>query len=396
MSARQRIAESLARECQAARRDARRTGRSDTYAQVCENVQEGFHRGHLKLSDISIRGLFEALVPDGREAVRLLEPGRPVGLFETDAVKTGDFTNILLHALSGEVLRIHDNVDLIWSGITTTVNTNLERERIPGIGGLGDAAELVNESDPYPIVGEAAEYVDTPITQKRGFIVPITKEAIFFDRTNLVQARAQQAAEWMAINKEKRVISVAVGATNNWNYNGTAYNTYQTGGGSELFDNTVTSNAFVSWKNIRAADRKFADLTDPITGEPIQIGNSRVIVCDPEIAMDVRRVVGATEIREQQSSDPDSRTNITLSANPVSGISVLVSPHVGDLAADANEWFYGDPMRAFRYFQNWGITTDTAGRGSSLDFHNDIVVQYKVSERAVAGVENPRYMMKNT
>ena len=35
----------------------------------------------------------------------------------------------------------------------------------------------------------------TPQTAKRGFIVPVTKEAIFFDRTNLVLQRAAEVGD---------------------------------------------------------------------------------------------------------------------------------------------------------------------------------------------------------
>ena len=39
---------------------------------------------------------------------------------------------------------------------------------------------------PYPHLGFGEDYIETPSTTKRGFIVPVTKEAIFFDRTHLV------------------------------------------------------------------------------------------------------------------------------------------------------------------------------------------------------------------
>ena len=39
-------------------------------------------------------------------------------------------------------------------------------------------------------LGFGEDYIETPSTTKRGFIVPVTKEAIFFDRTHLVLSRA--------------------------------------------------------------------------------------------------------------------------------------------------------------------------------------------------------------
>ena len=39
---------------------------------------------------------------------------------------------------------------------------------------------------PYPNVGLNEDYIETPSTTKHGFIVPVTREAIFFDRTHLI------------------------------------------------------------------------------------------------------------------------------------------------------------------------------------------------------------------
>ena len=81
---------------------------------------------------------------------------------------------------------------------------------------------------PYPHLGFGEDYIETPSTTKRGFIVPVTKEAIFFDRTHLVLSRAAEVGEVLGLNKEKRLIDLVIGATNNYKWKGTTYNTYQT------------------------------------------------------------------------------------------------------------------------------------------------------------------------
>ena len=52
-----------------------------------------------------------------------------------------------------------------------------------GIGGVGDKAEIVKEGEPYPMVGVNEEFVDTPATVRRGYIVPVTKDIVIADRT---------------------------------------------------------------------------------------------------------------------------------------------------------------------------------------------------------------------
>ena len=81
---------------------------------------------------------------------------------------------------------------------------------------------------PYPHLGFGEDYIETPSTTKRGFIVPVTKEAIFFDRTHLVLSRAAEVGEMLGLNKEKRLIDLVIGVTNNYKWKGTTYNTYQT------------------------------------------------------------------------------------------------------------------------------------------------------------------------
>ena len=64
---------------------------------------------------------------------------------------------------------------------------------------------------PYPSLGLGEDYIDTPSTTKRGFIVPVTKEAIFFDRTHLILQRAAEVGEVLGLNKEKRLIDLLIG-----------------------------------------------------------------------------------------------------------------------------------------------------------------------------------------
>jgi hypothetical protein len=69
---------------------------------------------------------------------------------------------------------------------------------------------------PYPNVGLNEDYIETPSTTKHGFIVPVTREAIFFDRTHLILQRAAEVGEVLGLNKEKRLLDLALGLTNNY------------------------------------------------------------------------------------------------------------------------------------------------------------------------------------
>ena len=69
--------------------------------------------------------------------------------------------------------------------------------------------------------------------------MPVTKEAIFFDRTNLVLGRAAEVGEVLGLNKEKRLIDLVIGETNNYKWKGASYDTYQS---STPWINVLTGN----------------------------------------------------------------------------------------------------------------------------------------------------------
>ena len=106
------------------------------------------------------------------------------------------------------------------SKLVSTIPTRLDGEKIPGIGRIGDEAAEVRPGMPYPSVGLGEDYIETPSTTKRGFIVPVTREAIFFDRTHLILQRAAEVGEILGLNKEKRLLDLVLGATNNYSGRG--------------------------------------------------------------------------------------------------------------------------------------------------------------------------------
>ena len=184
------------------------------------------------------------------------------------------------------------------SRLVDTIPTRLDGERIPGIGRISDEVAEVRPGMPYPSLGFAEDYIDTPQTTKRGFIVPVTKEAIFFDRTHLILQRAAEVGEVLGLNKEKRLLDLLIGATNNYKWKGTAYNTYSsTGTGVAPDGNWINqmTEELVDWTDVDAAEQLFADILDPNTGEPVLIQATTVLVM-PAYRHAAHRIFNAAEI----------------------------------------------------------------------------------------------------
>jgi hypothetical protein len=381
-------------------RELKRRYDLDGADQTVRHLTEALGAGDLHAEDFSIRDLAEALVPDGREWVRLLDPraGGGVSVLESaDSVDVTAFLNVTGQVIYAKILEGFAQDAFVASKLVQTVPTRLDGEKIPGVSRVADEIDEVAPGMPYPHLGFGEDYVETPSTAKRGFIVPVTKETIFFDRTHLVLSRAAEVGEVLGLNKEKRILDCVLGVTNNYKANGAEYNTYYASGGP--WKNVLASNELVDWTDVDAAEQLFAEILDPHTGEPVLVRGTTVLVM-PAYRHAAHRVFNAAEVTYAASGAPST----TSYANPLGNYRVHESRLAyrrvvasGVSAADAKKWwFVGDFRKAFAYMENWPITVTQAPLGSEAEFTSDIVLRFKASERGAAAVLNPRYVVKCT
>lgn len=380
-------------------RELKRRYELDGPRQTIAHLTEALEQGHLRPEDFSIRDLAEGLVPDGHEWVRLMDP-RSTGsvhvLEAGEGVDVTAFLNVTGQVIYSKIMDAYTQEAFVVSKLVETVPTRLDGEKIPGVAGLAAEDAPIHPGMPYPSVGFGEDYIETPSTTKRGYIVPVTKEAIFFDRTHLVLTRAAEVGELLGLNKEKRLVDLVIGVTNNYKSQGTAYDTYQA---SAPWVNVLAANELVDWTSVDAAEQLFADMLDPHTGEPVLLSANTVLVM-PAYKHAAHRVLGALEVR----FNPGGAATTTLAANPLSNYQVADSRLAyrrivasGQSAVDAKKWwFLGDFKKAFAYMENWPITVTQSAAGSEADFSQDVVVRFKASERGAAAVLNPRFVVKNT
>jgi hypothetical protein len=340
-------------------RELRRRYELDGAQQTVQHLSEALRQKHLRADDFSLRDLAEALVPDGREWVSTLDPRRGgVSLLESgDGIDLTAFSHITGQVIYSKIMEGMQNEEFVASKMVETIPTRMDGEKIPGVGALGDVAQVVEPGMPYPSVGFGEDWIETPSTTKRGFIVPVTREAVFFDRTNLVLRNASQVGEALGLNKEKRILDVMIGAV----------------------------------------EQVFADLTDPNTGEPILIRGNTLLV-PSSLKATAMQIVNATQLR---FGDITSGTGTqTVALNPVSSYQIessrLLKARLTAASIATTTWFAGDFRRAFAYMENWPITVTQSPANSDEDFNKDIVVRFKASERGAAAVIEPRAVVKST
>lgn len=360
-----------------------------------EHRKQGFH-------NLSFKTIFESIVKDGREMVASWNPSygpdSGAGLVEAaGAITTSDFSNITGQIVYNELIRPLTPEDYPFQSMIRTQSTPFDGEKIAGIAGLGDVAEIVPERQEFPLVGVTEDFIETPSTKKRGLRVALTKEALFFDRTSQLLSQASDVGKSLIINKEKRAIDCIIDentTAHRYKWRGTTYASYQT---TTPWDNVTASNALLDWTDVDAADQTFNSIVDPNTGEPVVVmGNT--LICAKGLEQTALRIRNATEITVVTPGYAVSANpNETRAPNPFGGKFNVVSSRLfaSRLATDT-DWFYGDPSEYARYMENWPITVSVQGAGSDDEHKRDIITSYRGSERGAYSVTQPRVMQKST
>lgn len=369
-----------------------REGRTNEFVNHCSAMfsDGGFDKGRF-----SIRRLFEAMVPDGHEMVQSYFGDSSGGFRElqeaAQVVNTSLFSTIQGQFLYNAVLDAYRMPELIGDRLVRTMDSIEVSERIPGVTAIGDQVEIIREGDPYARALTSERWVDTPDTIKRGLMIELTKESVFFDKTNKILQEASSVGRYIAINRERRILDVVLGIATVYRRNGRAAEaTYQS-------DNTSASNPLVDYTSLDAADTKFMALTDPDTGDPI-VTTPNTLIVPPALRNTAMRIVNATMTNyNTNNSAGTGNTETRLAGGSLNQpVSIECNQYVRERSSSDTSWYYGDPREAFVYMQNWPLTVDDEGANGPEAFERDIVARYKASERGAAGVKERLYSLKGT
>jgi len=394
-------------------RELARRVKLDGLENTGRHLSEALSEGHIKPEDFSLKAMAESLIVDSHgdsvgpsimsEYFDPHGPKKSLAMLESaGSVSTDAFSNITGQIIYNKLLDSYQSEAFVFSNMIPTIQTQLDGEKIAGISDIGDQAQVVAENGTYPLAGVGEDYIETPRTIKRGVVVPVSREAVFFDRTGLMLARASKVGEALGVNKEKRAIDCVIDqntTAHRYKWRGTTYATYATSGGHGIV-NKKTSNELFDWTDIDGAEQLFANMTDPNTGEPIMVMADTVIVT-PQKFNAAAMVLRATNIALQAGGFAVTgnlyRTdtpNVVGAAGGFSNSYNLMTSRLlpTRLAAD-NDWFLGNVAKGFAYKQNWGITVTQAPTNSEAEFTNDIMFRFKASERGAFATLDPRMMV---
>ena len=364
-----------------------------------DDLKEGFDKKQVNPRDFSLRKLFEEFVKDGSEVVNSWSGGTNSGvkLYEAGSeVNTAAFSNITQQVLSAMAIEGLTPEAMPFSALIPTFSTRFNGEKLPGVGDLGDVGAAVPEGRPYPNAGVGQNWVESPTTTKRGVIVPVTKEAIFFDQTGMVLEKCRGVGEALAIGKEKRAIDCVIDenvTTHRYKWRGTAYATYQT---STPWDNVSASSTLEDYTDINNVIQTFNGILDPMTGEPV-VAQPTHLICAQETEWTAKRILNATALSIQIGGYPTSgNISKTTFGNLVPQLTLLSTALVAARMATDTSWYVGNPAKAFVFMENWPITVAQAPMNSELEFTSDIAFRFRASEMGAYFVREPRQMVKAT
>lgn len=317
-----------------------------------------------------------------------------------EGVDVSAFSNITGQILYTKILQGWTESTVIADQLVELVKTQFDGEKFPFLGEITEEGSVVRPGNPYPEAQFGEHWITSPAGDKRGEIVSLTREMVFFDRTGQALKRANGVGARLGTNKKKRIYDVVTGQVNNYSLNGTGYNTYNTSGG---WINKQASTALVDFTSIENAYVLKANILSPDTGNPIDIQLKQLIVM-PYKAFTARRILNATRVETvypefASTSDPAPGNVKTESASPIPDSLQLIVDDLlyqrilanGTSASNAKKWwFIGDFQKAFAYSENWPFQVVQAPPNSIKEFEQDIIVRVKASERGVAWVQEPR------
>lgn len=370
-------------------------------------LREAVQSGYIRTNDFSVREAALHLVTDrhghpaGHEFVAGMGPGGGLDLMEAgESVKTAAFSNISGQLLITRLMNAFAGPEFVWPRLVETVPTMLSGEKIPNIGDQSDDNEVVGEGKPYPEVGLVEDWITTPETVKKGKIMSITRESIFFDRTGVLMQRADQIGRTLGINQEKEVIDEVLGVTNSHKRKDVAIDTYGNDSGTHSWDNLAASNALVTWVDVNDALLLLAAMLDPNSGEPIMVLPTTIITSQ-SLAATAKQILNATFVRTSANADANTLTQNLQGPTPIDTnydhvTSAYIDARITAGSLNLTDWFIGAPRSAFWYMENWGIEVERQGAEGQLNFERDVVARVKVSKRGVVTTAEPRHMVKST
>lgn len=323
--------------------------------------------------EISLRELAEACGAEMSIRHNTIEFREEVGSKAFSVITSALINKMVIKGYETEVLPI--------DVLCTNMPSSLPDENVAGFTEPEDPEEIAPLHD-YPDSSITDRYVKTGEDVKVGRIISISKEAILFDQTGQLTARAEKLGQRCQHYKFKKIID-GITDTNSDVY-------YPSGIQTALYaaGNTVPSNALVDWTDLDGAEAELDGQTDD-QGHRIEMGEGdRVLLVPSTLKATASRIVSAIQLNKKATNEE------TIFSNPYAKLKNVASAYLDSISTST--WYYGLFKEAFWWKDTIPLTTSRREKGSDDEFKRDIVFQFKVSFRGKLFAVSNKYVIKNT
>ena len=179
-------------------RELRKRIELDGAERTAEHLTEALKQGDLKPDDFSIRNLAESFIPGGLTQIEHMSGANSEWLTEDVGIY---LVNTIGAVIDTKIKEAYTQEIFAASKLVRTIPTRLDGEKIHSFGTMSDDDLFVGVGEDYKSASLHADYIETPSTAKHGLIIPVTKEAVFFDQTHHLLERAAEVGEILALNK---------------------------------------------------------------------------------------------------------------------------------------------------------------------------------------------------
>lgn len=318
------------------------------------------------------------------------------------AVSTAAFQNISGQIVYGMTLDAYESPEFVVTKTIPVRQSNISGyEKIAGINRIGDENQEVKEGDDYPLAGVSEDWILFDEPKKKGMRIPLTKEAIFYDKTGLLVQRCQEVGNWFGANLEKSAVDCVIDenvTSHRYNWRGTVIATYGDNSGSHDWDNLAATNGLVDWTDIQAAYQLMRLILDPFTGEPTMIVPTHLYVPTGLEWVARQILTAATIMRTTPGFATTGDPTKTEATNPVLslGLTLVTTPYMEFRQGTDTSWYMANPNKAWVRNEHWPMDVQQAPANSEDEFKRDIAMQFKVSGKMKFETPQPRAAVKST
>lgn len=313
------------------------------------------------------------------------------------ALTSSAFPSAVGQLISQKVIDGYDNTaGMIGDQLVTTMPSTMRGERMVGFT-AAQGPKIVEEDGVYEESTIGEKYVTTNET-KRGRIIAVTEESVFFDQTGQLLLRAQRIGEAARQDRERRIVRGVIDAASTervWRPSGTAAQLYVHATNTNLL---ATATVLTDWTDIQEAMAYHAaNMRDD--REPDDENGTQPIPFLPKILLVATKLAGVAALI-CNAINPTTMVNAPNMVQQIApGLTPLSSPFIdaaegADQFDDMDDWYLGDPKRQFIYKEIWPLQTFTLTGLTENAFRRDRLAEYKVREYGDVNAIDTKYLIK--